>query len=81
MAIVTGPAWMTRVDQFWVVKVPRNITLQRLKERGVSEADALARMANQPPVEDQITGKLVVINNDSSLNDLRAKIARLWQDL
>lgn len=81
MAIIIETSWMHRVNQFWVVKAPKEITLKRLKERGVSESDALSRMANQPPVEDKIKRNMVIIQNDGDLPDLKAKVEKLWQEL
>ena len=53
-------------DQIWVVKTPREITLKRLKERGMSESEALARMAAQTPAEEKMKHGLVIIDNDGN---------------
>jgi dephospho-CoA kinase len=79
MAILIETCWMPRVDQFWVVKAPKETILKRLKERGVSESDALSRMANQPPVEENIKQNMVIIDNNGDMADLEAKIGKLWK--
>jgi dephospho-CoA kinase len=81
MAIMVETCWMPRVNQFWVVKAPKESILERLKERGVSRSDALARMANQPPVEEKIKQNLVIIDNNGNIADLKAKIEKLWKEI
>jgi dephospho-CoA kinase len=79
MAILTDAPFMSRVDEFWVVKASQPVVLERLQGRGVAKEDALARMTNQPPVENKIKDKLTVILNDGDRNSLQAKIEKLWQ--
>jgi dephospho-CoA kinase len=81
MAILVDAPWMQRVDQVWAVKAPREVILKRLKERGVSEPEALARMANQPPPEASVKQGLVIINNNGSLDELRSRVEKLWNDI
>jgi len=81
MAILAKAPFMERVDQVWVVKASREIILERLKSRGVSKEDALARMANQPPVEGRINKKLIIIMNDGDRAELKARIKTLWESL
>jgi dephospho-CoA kinase len=81
MAILVDCPWMQRVNQIWAVKAPKDIILKRLKERGVNESDALARMANQPPAEAKVKEGLVIINNDGNLNSLRGKLEKLWHEI
>jgi dephospho-CoA kinase len=80
MAILIETCWMPRVDRFWVVKAPKETILKRLKERGVIESDALARMANQPPVEEKIKQNMVIIDNNGDRVDLEAKVGKLWKE-
>lgn len=81
MAIMVDTCWMPRVNQYWVVQAPKETILERLKERGVSRSDALARMANQPPVEEKIKQNLVIIDNNGNMTDLKAKIEKLWKEI
>ena len=81
MAILAEAPWMERVDRVWAVKTPREVALNRLKERGLSEPEALARIANQPSPESRIKKGLVIINNNGSLRDLRVKVEKLWDEI
>jgi dephospho-CoA kinase len=79
MAILTDAPFMSLVDGFWVVKASQPVVLERLQGRGVAREDALARMANQPPVENKTKDKLTVILNDGDRISLQSKIEKLWQ--
>jgi dephospho-CoA kinase len=81
MAILAKAPFMEEADGVWVVKAPQETILKRLQGRGVSKEDALARMANQPPVEERIKDKLTIIVNDGDKTVLKAKIKKLWDEL
>jgi len=70
--------FMSRVAGVWLVKASKDIILDRLKDRGLDKEEALARMANQPSVEEQIKDKLTVIVNDEGKDELKTKIRELW---
>jgi dephospho-CoA kinase len=78
--LVEGP-WKHLVNEVWIVKSPRDVVLKRLKERGMSESAALARMAFQPPPEEKTRHKKTFIQNDGSLTELRAQVEKLWKEL
>lgn len=78
VALIGEAKWVPLAEQIWMVKTPKETTLQRLKKRGVSETDALERMASQKPVEEQVKQGLVIIDNNGSLADLRTKVEKLW---
>jgi dephospho-CoA kinase len=81
VALITPADWIHKADYIWVVKAPRDIILKRLRNRGMSEEESLARMSFQPPVEEQLQRKLVFIENDGTPADLRAKVEKLWQEI
>ena len=81
MAILAEASWMAQVDQFWIVRAPQDLILKRLQGRGVSEADALARMANQPPPEEKIQRGPVFIDNSGAPEDLKITVQRLWYEI
>ncbi len=81
MAVLAKAPFMERVDRIWVVKAQQSSILERLKSRGITEKDALARMANQPPVEDQIKTNPTIILNNGHKDDLRVNIRKLWEEL
>jgi len=63
----------------WVVTCPPEIQLQRLMERrGLSRAEAEARMAAQPPIAPKLAQATEVIHNDGSFEDLRAQVTAAW---
>jgi dephospho-CoA kinase len=78
MAFSAEPRWMERVDQIWVVKSSRNVALQRLEERGLSQLEALSRLANQTRLPERPNQEMVVINNDGNINGLREQLVELW---
>ena len=64
----------------WVVTCPQAIQLQRLiTQRGLSEEDARARLAAQPPIEAKLPLATAVIHNDGSLENLRQQVTEAWR--
>jgi dephospho-CoA kinase len=71
-------------DAFDVVVVVESdpaLRLRRLEQRGLTEADARARMAAQATDEQRraVAGEVIVNNGD--LDELRAEVGRLWERL
>lgn len=50
-------------------------------DRGMSEEDALARMAAQAPVEDKIAKADIVIWNNGSMQELTRRVDEVWDEL
>jgi len=74
--------WTPLVDEVWVTIASEATVLKRLKERtGLSEPESLAHIRSQMSNEERVKHASVVINNDSSLADLKALIGELWQRL
>lgn len=64
----------------WVVTCPPEIQLQRLiQQRGLTEEEARARLAAQPPVEAKLPLATAVIHNDGSLESLRQQVTDAWR--
>jgi dephospho-CoA kinase len=80
-ALIGEAIWPSQAEQIWVVKTPREITLRRLKKRGLSESESLARMASQYPAEERVKHGLVIITNEGTKKDLKTKVTDLWVDL
>lgn len=78
MAFLAEPRWKERVDQIWWIKSSREIALKRLEERGMSQHDALARLANQTRLPESHDKEMVIINNDGNISELREQIVQLW---
>ncbi|MEU8195982.1 dephospho-CoA kinase [Microbispora amethystogenes] len=69
-------------DVVIVVDTPDDVRLERLlRSRGMSEADARARIAAQASREDRLRIADIVIGNEGSLDQLEAQVDRVWQDL
>ena len=65
-----------------VVDVDPEIAVARLVEqRGMREADARARMANQVPREERVAKADLVIDNSGTPEDLAARIDDVWPQL
>jgi dephospho-CoA kinase len=79
LALVSEAPWTRRADYIWIVKANRDVILSRLKERGMSEAESLSRMAAQTPAEESVQGPRVIIENNGGVTDLRARVENLWQ--
>jgi dephospho-CoA kinase len=65
-------------DAVVVVDVPAEVQLDRLRGRGMSEADAKARIAAQATREQRLAIADYVVDNSGSLAQLRAEVEDLW---
>ena len=71
-----------RYEVVVVVAATPQTQLRRLVEqRGMSEADARARIAAQAPLEAKLAVADIVINNDGDLDALGARVGEVWRDL
>jgi dephospho-CoA kinase len=65
-----------------VVDVPHDVAVERLVgSRGMDEADARARIANQASREDRLAMATHVVDNTGDLESLRARVDEIWADL
>lgn len=62
-----------------VVLADVDVRLARLEARGMAEADARERMAAQASDEQRRAAADAVIDNNGSLDDLRARVDEVWQ--
>lgn len=69
------------VDKIIVVYASPEIQLKRLIARGVGETDARNRINNQVPVKDKMKLADFVINNDGTLDETRAQVNTVYQQL
>jgi dephospho-CoA kinase len=64
----------------WVVTAPYQVQLERLRRtRGLSEAEARARIEAQPPQSEKIALANVVIDNSGDLEHTRAQVIKHHQ--
>ena len=62
-----------------VVDTPEDLAAERLvSQRGMPEADARARMANQVSRDERRAKAAVVIDNSGSLDELRRQVDDAW---
>jgi len=74
--------WTSLVDEVWVTVASRSTVLRRLKEKlGLSEPEALVRIGCQLASEERVKHADVIIDTDCSLDELKAKVKRLWEGL
>jgi dephospho-CoA kinase len=69
------------VDVLVVVDAPREARLARLAAKGLAAADAEARIAAQAPAEEWLARADHVVDNVGSIEDLGARVDRLWEEL
>jgi dephospho-CoA kinase len=74
--------WHKLVDLVWVTTVSEKIAVERLKkQRGMTEAEILARIHSQPSNEERTKHADVVIHNDGKPEEVKAKVRELWPTL
>jgi dephospho-CoA kinase len=71
-----------RCDQTWVVTCSQEQAIARLAQaRGMSEAAARARLANQSPQEEKVAAADVVIDGSGSLDATRRQVEEAYRRL
>ena len=66
-------------DTVVVVEAPLEVRLARLAQRGMSEADARARIASQASDEQRRAVADFIVDNSGDLDSLRVEVAALWK--
>lgn len=61
-----------------VVEAPLETRLDRLEKRGLTRADAQARIRSQADDETRAQAADAIIRNESSLEDLRGRVDHVW---
>lgn len=70
---------LSRVDEVWVVHVDKATQLERLMAReGISEEEALQRIAAQMPMEEKRKYGRVVIENGGGIESTRNQVREIW---
>jgi dephospho-CoA kinase len=69
-------------DVVWLVTAPVEAQVTRLMNRNtLSRAEAMRRVAAQPPLEPKIARADRIIDNSGSLEQLQEQVDAAWQDL
>ncbi len=72
--------WSDACRQVWVTYCPPEVQLARLmRERGLSQAEAQARITAQNPQADKLARADVVIDTSESMERTRARVEQAWQ--
>ncbi len=65
-----------------LVSSPVDTQVERLlRDRGMSEPEARARISAQAPLEDKEAVADVIVDNDGPLDELERQVDRLWEEL
>lgn len=64
-----------------LVYVPQPLQVERLVARGLAEADARARIANQLPIDEKRARATYLIDNSGSREETRAQTERVWTEI
>jgi dephospho-CoA kinase len=76
------PTLSDELDEVWVTVAPEATVLKRLKDKaGLSETHSKARIRSQLPSKERLKHADVVIDTDCPLDELKAKVKKLWQAL
>ncbi len=74
--------WKSLVDEVWVTSASEATVIKRLKEqKGLSEAQSLARIRAQLTDGERIRQVDVVIDTDCALDELKERVEALWRKL
>jgi dephospho-CoA kinase len=81
-ALLLEAGWASLADEVWVTVASEATVLKRLKERsGLSDVESRARLRAQLSVAERLKRADVVIDTDCRLDELRARVVGLWQEL
>ncbi len=79
-AILFEAHWEPLVNEVWVVTVPEEVAVRRTVARsGLKEAQVRDRIRSQMPPEEKAQKAEVVIDTNCSLEEVRQKVLRLWE--
>jgi dephospho-CoA kinase len=81
MAFIANPRWLSRAQGAWIIKTSRETALKRLAERGLSQAEALARLANQGDPAARLQCPVEIITNDGNLSALKETVEKLFHKI
>ena len=71
-----------KVDRILLVDAPRAVRLERLvRDRGLSETDAMAMIAAQMPAELKRARADYVIDNTGSIDELHERVDEIWETI
>ncbi len=79
-AILIEANWHPLFDEIWLVVAPRERVIERLeRDRGLKPAQTEARIRAQLSDDERRKHATTVVTNDGTIEDLRTKVAQLWE--
>ncbi|WP_338736998.1 dephospho-CoA kinase [Candidatus Dehalogenimonas loeffleri] len=80
--LLVEAGWAAESDTIWLTVAPAKVVLKRLVEKmGYTEAEAGARIASQTSNDERRRYAAEVIDTDTSLEELKIRVERLWRGL
>jgi len=81
-AVLIEADWLPLVDEVWIVEASPDVARQRLMAyKGLSSAEAEARLSAQLTSEERRRHADVVIDNGGRLEETQRQVDRLWVEL
>ena len=78
-ATLIDAGWTALTDEVWLVIAPKNMIIERLRERdGLSDDAISARVASQLSNEEQLIHVDQLIENNGTLTELTTAVKELW---
>lgn len=78
-ALLIEAKWTPLVNEVWVTVSPEADVISRLQQRNNLDEDAArSRINSQMPQEERVEHANVIIENNSTLEDLSSKVQNLW---
>jgi dephospho-CoA kinase len=79
-AILIEANWMPLFDEIWLVVASRHNVVSRIeRDRGLKPEQTEARIRAQLPDDERRRYAALVIENDGTLEQLRARLAEVWR--
>jgi dephospho-CoA kinase len=80
-AILIEANWQPLFSEIWLVVTSRERVIERIeRDRGMNPAQTEARIKAQLSDDERRRHATTVITNDGTIEDLRTKVAQLWND-
>jgi dephospho-CoA kinase len=79
-AVLIEAGWQPLFNEIWLVTASRERVLERIeRDRGMARATVEARMRAQLSDDERRRHAAIVITNDGTVDELRAKVEELWR--
>lgn len=79
--VMLKSGWDRYCDHILFIEAPRNLRLQRARDRGWSDASFTAREAAQESLETKRAAASHILDNSGSLEATRLQVESFWQSL